>query len=156
MPPWWPGSIKGNSLPLAAHFSPAAWVGIVVAGSPATWQAVDVLHSDVIFLGIQGSVVALHAATGEIRWTVRLKGSDFVNVVLDGDNLYATTQGEIFCLDPQTGEGRWHNPLKGLGLGLISIAGAGLSASSALQLMAERRLREQQDSSAAAAIQVSH
>ena len=51
-----------------------------------------------------------------------MKGSDFVNVVLDGNQLYATTKGEIFCLDTATGQPRWHNKLTGMGTGLIVIA----------------------------------
>ncbi|MFN0112409.1 MAG: PQQ-binding-like beta-propeller repeat protein [Blastocatellia bacterium] len=75
-----------------------------------------------IYLGIKGAVIAINRATGEELWRTTLKGSDFVNIVLDGNQIYATTRGEIFCLDTQTGEPRWHNELKGLGLGLISIA----------------------------------
>jgi len=104
-------------------------------------------QSRIIYLGIKGSVIAIQAATGRQLWTVHLKGSAFVNVVLDGDNLYATTQGEIFCLDPQTGEGRWQNPLKGFGLGLISIAGENIAPNPAL-LSAEEEQRRQQQAAA--------
>ena len=75
-----------------------------------------------IYLGIKGAVIALNRSTGEEIWRTELKGSDFVNVILDGNQLYATTKGEIFCLDTATGEARWHNKLTGMGLGLISIA----------------------------------
>lgn len=77
---------------------------------------------DVIYLGIKGTVIALNRATGEELWQTKLKGSDFVNVILDGNQLYATTKGEIFCLSTKTGEPLWHNNLTGMGLGLISIA----------------------------------
>ncbi len=77
---------------------------------------------NIIYLGIKGNVVALNRATGEELWRTTLKGSDFVNVVLDGNQLYATTKGEIFCLDTATGEPRWHNKLTGMGTGLITIA----------------------------------
>jgi outer membrane protein assembly factor BamB len=80
------------------------------------------LALNIIYLGINGSVVALNRATGEELWRTTLKGSDFVNVVLDGNQLYATTKGEIFCLDTATGEPRWHNKLTGMGTGLITIA----------------------------------
>ena len=43
--------------------------------------------TDLIFIGIKGSVIAIEAATGRQCWSTHLKGSDFVNVVLDGDNL---------------------------------------------------------------------
>lgn len=99
-------------------------------------------QTKIIYLGIKGSVIALNAATGEPIWTVHLKSSDFVNVILDGDNLYATTQGEIFCLDPQTGEGRWHNKLKGFGLGLVSVAGEGIAVNPSLLQAEEKRRRD--------------
>jgi len=101
-------------------------------------------HSKIIYLGIKGSVIAMDAATGQQLWTVQLKSSDFVQVVLDGDNLYATTQGEIFCLDPKTGEGRWHNELKGFGLGLVSIAGECIAANPSLLETEKKRRRDQQ------------
>lgn len=80
------------------------------------------MASNVIYLGIKGTVVALNRTTGEELWRTALKGGDFVNVVLDDNQLYATTKGEIFCLNIKTGEPLWHNKLSGLGLGLITIA----------------------------------
>jgi len=77
---------------------------------------------NVIFIGIKGTVVALDRLTGEAVWVTGLKGSDFVNLVIDGDHLYATNKGEVFCLDPATGGIRWHNPLKGMKRGLVTIA----------------------------------
>jgi outer membrane protein assembly factor BamB len=78
--------------------------------------------SDLVFIGIQGSVVALNRATGEKVWATHLKGSDFVNVVVQDGTVLASCYGEIFCLDPFTGNACWHNPLKGFGLGLATIA----------------------------------
>jgi len=102
----------------------------------------------IIYLGVKGSVVAIDSATGQSIWSTSLKGAEFVNVVLDGNNLFATTRGEIFCLDPQGGGVRWHNPLKGYGLGLITIAGEGISQNATLA--AEKILRDQQQAAAAA------
>lgn len=100
--------------------------------------------SKIIYLGIKGSVIALDSGTGQQLWATHLKGSDFVNVVLDGDSLYAATYGEIFCLDPATGAGRWHNPLKGFGLGLVSVAAESISPSALLNVMQEKRRRDAQ------------
>src|SRR4051812_13828910 len=75
-----------------------------------------------LFVGIKGTALALHRATGHPIWQTPLTGSSFVYVILDGDDLFATTQGEVFCLDPATGQIRWNNPLKGFGLGIASIA----------------------------------
>ena len=103
------------------------------------------MASNAIYLGIKGTVVALNRATGEELWRTTLKGSDFVNVVLDGNQLYAATKGELFCLDTKTGEPRWHNNLTGMGLGLISIA----TTSGNQVLSAQEKL--QRDAAAAAA-----
>jgi outer membrane protein assembly factor BamB len=104
-------------------------------------------QSKFIYLGIKGSVIAVDAADGREVWAQKLKGSDFVNVVLDGNDLFATTHGEVFCLAPRTGKLRWHNPLKGYGWGLVSIAGAGVSENTLL-LLAEKR-RQEEDSATA-------
>ena len=103
-----------------------------------------------IYLGVKGSVVAVNSATGQPVWSTALKGTDFVNVVLDGSNLFATTRGEIFCLDPQGGGIRWHNPLKGYGLGLITIAGEGIGQSTPA-VTAEKRRRDEQQAAASSA-----
>ncbi|HZS04115.1 MAG TPA: PQQ-binding-like beta-propeller repeat protein [Blastocatellia bacterium] len=98
------------------------------------------LNTNLIFIGIKGTVVALDRATGEEVWRTIMKGSDFVNLVIDGENLYATTKGEIFCLDPSSGQLRWHNRLSGMGLGLVTIATP--SGNQAISL-AEKRRRDQ-------------
>ena len=103
-----------------------------------------------IYLGVKGSVVAVDSASGQMVWEANLKGTDFVNVVLDGNNLFATTRGEIFCLDPQGGGIRWHNPLKGYGLGLVTIAADGVAPNTAA-IAAEKRRRDQEQASSAAA-----
>ena len=106
--------------------------------------------SDLVFIGIKGSVIALHRVTGEQVWASQLKG-DFVNVVVNDGAILATCYGEVFCLDPLTGVALWHNPLKGFGRGLASIAtdqnpGSGLSP-----VLAEKRRRDEQAAAAAAA-----
>jgi outer membrane protein assembly factor BamB len=105
--------------------------------------------SKIIYLGVKGSVVAIDSATGQPVWSTSLKGAEFVNVVLDGDNLFVTTRGEIFCLDPQGGGIRWHNPLKGYGLGIITIAGEGITQNTSA-MTAEKRRRDQEQAAAAA------
>ena len=77
--------------------------------------------SDLIFIGIKGSVIALDRASGEQVWATHLKGYDFVNVLVENGTLFATCYGEVFCLNPLTGEGLWHNRLKGLGTGLVRV-----------------------------------
>ena len=102
-----------------------------------------------IYLGVQGSVIAVDRATGRKLWAAKLKGSDFVNVVLDDKNLYAATRGEIFCLDPGTGKIRWHNPLKGYGWGLLSIAGEGIGEN--LSALAGEKSRQEEEETSGSA-----
>lgn len=103
-------------------------------------------RQNVVFIGIKGTVAALDRATGEAVWMAELKGSDFVNLVIDDDNLYATTKGEIYCLNPANGELRWHNKLSGMGWGLVAIATT--NGGQAISL-AEKRRREQAAAAAA-------
>jgi hypothetical protein len=107
--------------------------------------------SELVFVGIKGSVVALRRTSGEQVWTAPLKGSEFVNLVLDSGRLFATCYGEIFCLDPLTGRQLWHNRLKGFGTGLATIAieesgGKGMPLS-----LAEQRRREEAAAAASSA-----
>ena len=106
--------------------------------------------SDLVFIGIKGSAVALDRATGQQVWATHLKGSDFVNVLLEDRAILASCCGEIFCLNALTGKGLWHNPLKGFGTGLATIAteagaGCGLTA-----VLAEKHRRDAAASAAAA------
>lgn len=107
--------------------------------------------SELVFVGIKGSVVALERATGEQVWATHLKGWDFVNVAVHNGEVLATCHGEIFCLDPLTGAGRWHNRLKGFGTGLATIATEGGGAAGHLTIMAEKRRRDEQQQAAATA-----
>jgi outer membrane protein assembly factor BamB len=100
-----------------------------------------------VFLGLNGSVIALDDTTGDHVWTTRLKGSDFVNLILNENKLYATTKGEIFCLDPGTGKILWQNPLRGMGHGLVCIAAPG----SQPNLTAAIKKKKNQDDVAATA-----
>jgi outer membrane protein assembly factor BamB len=103
-------------------------------------------NNSFLFIGIKGTVLALDRATGAEVWVAALKGSDFVNLALEGGDLYATTKGEIFCLDPATGAVRWSNPLRGYGWGLISIASAGGGQTI---LMREKQRRDEEAAAAA-------
>ena len=104
--------------------------------------------SDLVFIGIKGSVIALNRATGQQVWATHLKGSDFVNVVLDDDAVLASCYGEIFCLDPLTGDARWQNPLKGLGIRLATIAVEHNPGGGNAPVIAEKRRREEEAAAA--------
>jgi outer membrane protein assembly factor BamB len=104
--------------------------------------------SELLFIGIRGTVLALHRRNGQVIWETTLKGYDFVNLVLDGNDLLATSKGEISNLDPATGRIRWTNPLRGYGYGMICIATEGQSQA---LLAAEAASRQAAADSAATA-----
>jgi outer membrane protein assembly factor BamB len=106
--------------------------------------------SDLVFIGIKGSVVALNRATGGQVWATHLRGSGFVNVVLQNEAVLASCDGEMFCLDPLTGNARWHNPLTGFGMGLATIATELNPGSGNAPVLAEKRRRDEEADSAAA------
>ncbi len=70
-----------------------------------------------IFVGLNGYVLALHRESGEIVWSNNELHGGYVTLLLDGDRLIVSTNGYLYCLDPLTGKVRWHNPLKGYGQG---------------------------------------
>ncbi len=73
-----------------------------------------------IFVGFNSRVVALHRDSGELIWQWRIpRGLGFVMLVLDGDRLVASV---TYCLDPATGNQLWFNELFGLGTGVASLA----------------------------------
>jgi outer membrane protein assembly factor BamB len=106
--------------------------------------------SDLVFIGIKGSVVALDRASGLQVWSTHLKGSDFVNVALYGEIVLASCCGEIFCLDPFSGKALWHNPLKGFGLGLATIATDYTPGMTNAAVLAQKQRSDQEAASAAA------
>lgn len=108
--------------------------------------------SDLIFIGIRGSVVALNRATGRQVWATHLKGSDFVSILVEPDLILASCYGEIFCLEPHTGNALWHNPLKGFGRGLATIATIRNPEDRNTPASAEKRRRDQEAASSAAVV----
>ena len=98
--------------------------------------------SDLVFIGIKGSVVALNRVTGQQVWATHLKGMDFVNAVLEEGVVIASCCGEVFCLDALIGSGRWHNPLKGFGRGLATIATEGHPGTGTEPVLAEKQRRD--------------
>ena len=108
--------------------------------------------AQLVFIGIKGLVVALNRATGQQVWTTHLKGSDFVNVVLQDGAVLASCYGEIFCLDPLTGAGLWQNPLKGFGRGLATIATEHNLGSDIAPVLAEQRRRDEEAGASAVVV----
>jgi outer membrane protein assembly factor BamB len=105
--------------------------------------------SNVVYIGIQGAVLALGRASGTEVWRTHLKGSDFVNLLVDGEQIFASTSGEMFCLSRFDGEILWNNRLKGLGHGLVTIVTE--TSSPQLAAMRQKIMRDEQAASQAAA-----
>jgi outer membrane protein assembly factor BamB len=105
--------------------------------------------SDLVFIGIKGSVVALNRATGQQVWATHLKGWSFVNVVVEDGRVLASCNGEIFCLDPFAGNALWHNALKGLGTGLATMATQSNPGSGNAPVLAEKHFRNEQAAASA-------
>jgi outer membrane protein assembly factor BamB len=108
--------------------------------------------TELVFVGIKGSVVALDRATGQQAWATHLKGSDFVNVVLEEGAVLASCCGEIFCLDPLKGNALWHNPLKGFGRELATIATEHNPGAGNAPVLAHKYRRDAAASAAAASV----
>jgi hypothetical protein len=108
--------------------------------------------SELVFVGIKGSVVALNQATGQQVWATHLKGSDFANVVLENGAILASCHGEIFCLDALTGDALWHNPLKGFGTGLATIATEHNPGDCNAPVLAEKRRRDEEAAASGAVV----
>lgn len=101
-----------------------------------------------VVVGIRGSVLALNRQSGEIVWKTRLRGADFVNVLLDRDRIHASTCGEVVCLGATAGRLPWHNRLKGLGTGLTTLAVHDGLRPGVAAALAEKRRRDESDSAA--------
>ena len=106
--------------------------------------------SDLVFIGIKGSVLALDRATGQQVWATHLKGFDFVNVIVQDGAVLASCYGEIFCLNLVTGDALWHNPLKGFGRGLATIATEHNPEDGNAPVLAEKRRRDEAAAASAA------
>jgi len=80
--------------------------------------------SNIVVVGIKGTVLAIDRDTGETLWATALKGSDFVSVSVEGADVFAGSKGRLYRLDAASGEIRWCNELPGFGWGIVSIAGS--------------------------------
>jgi outer membrane protein assembly factor BamB len=108
--------------------------------------------SDLLFIGIKGSVLAIDRVTGQQVWATHLKGFDFVNVLLENGAVLASCCGEIFCLDPLSGNALWHNPLKGFGRGLATISTEHNPGTGNAPVLAEKQRRDAQAAASAAVV----
>jgi hypothetical protein len=78
---------------------------------------------DMVFVALNGRVVALDRESGEMLWQwAAPKSGGYMTLLPDRDRLVVSAGGYIYCLDPGTGQQRWHNPLTGFGFGVAALA----------------------------------
>ncbi|HEY8895669.1 MAG TPA: PQQ-binding-like beta-propeller repeat protein [Niastella sp.] len=90
------------------------------------------MQKDLLIIGCNGFVSAIHANNGEELWRTRLRegllggsrGSD-VSVLIDGDQIYAGCHGRIYALRTADGQILWSNDLKGMGFNEVALARQG-------------------------------
>jgi outer membrane protein assembly factor BamB len=77
---------------------------------------------EMVFVGLNGQVVALDRDSGRVRWKWQSpKGGGYMTLLPDRDRLVVSAGGYIYCLDPATGKQIWNNPLTGFGCGVASL-----------------------------------
>ena len=90
------------------------------------------MQNDLLIIGCNGFVSAIHANNGEELWRTKLRegllggsrGSD-VSVLIDGDQVYAGCHGRIYALRTSDGQILWSNDLKGMGFNEVALARQG-------------------------------
>jgi len=90
------------------------------------------MQKDLLIIGCNGFVSAIHANNGEELWRTKLRegllggsrGSD-VSVLIDGDQIYAGCHGRIYALRTADGQILWSNDLKGMGFNEVALARQG-------------------------------
>lgn len=102
---------------------------------------------DLIFVGFNGRVLALHRDTGQIVWEWQPNHSwwgvaGFVTQLLDGDRLVISVSGYVYCLDALTGQQLWFNETKGHGTGTATLTSMRGGSSHDLLVMAADRARQ--------------
>ena len=78
--------------------------------------------SNVVYLGVKGSVVAIDKRTGRELWRTHLNGSSLTTLMVDEDVILAYTRGHLYGINPESGRQIWHNKLPGLGHGFAALA----------------------------------
>lgn len=92
------------------------------------------MQKDILIIGCNGYVSAVHANTGEELWRTKLRdgmlggsrGSD-VSVLIEDNQVFAGCSGRIYALRATDGEILWSNDLKGMGYNEVSLARQGTS-----------------------------
>lgn len=92
------------------------------------------MQKDVLIIGCNGYVVAVHTGSGEEMWRVKLRpgvlggsrGSD-VSVLINDNRVYAGCNGRIYAIDSASGTMLWENDLSGIGFNEVALAMQGIN-----------------------------
>ena len=86
------------------------------------------ISEDMVFVALNGRVVALDRDSGELLWQWNAPKSGgsavggYMTLLPDRDRLVVSAGGYIYCLDALTGDELWDNPLTGFGVGVAALA----------------------------------
>jgi hypothetical protein len=81
---------------------------------------------DMVFVALNGRVVALDWEAGHIHWQWQApKSGSYMTLLPDRDRLVVSAGGYLYCLDAATGQQLWENPLTGFGCGVAALATVG-------------------------------
>jgi outer membrane protein assembly factor BamB len=84
------------------------------------------MSTEILYLGVRGTVAALDPVSGRTLWQTRLVGkfnsAQFVTLLVRHGYVYAHTGGKAYCVDAKNGRILWCNELPGLGYGIASLA----------------------------------
>jgi outer membrane protein assembly factor BamB len=101
-----------------------------------------------LFLGLNGRVAALHRDSGEIIWEWTAKDPDkhravggYMTLLMDQGQLFVSANGYTYRLDPLTGAEQWANPLRGWGFGPAALATS--TAASSQQVLTAAAAQQQ-------------
>jgi len=87
--------------------------------------------SEIVYIGAKAHVAAVNKHDGKLLWKtkltggLKLSGSGFVTVLVEGQRVYAYTYGSLYCLDAANGEKLFTCEVAGLGRGIAMLATLG-------------------------------
>lgn len=94
---------------------------------------------DLVFVGFNSRVAALHKETGTIVWQWRAskpRQGGYVTILHESGLLIIAVSGYMYGLNPETGEQLWYNEMSGFGTGVTSLATIAQSTTSQEQAAA--------------------
>ena len=82
------------------------------------------IEENMIIVGLEASIVALHPKTGEICWhnEMSLGGHSWVALAVSPNYVFASASAKkIFCIDKKTGDTMWASQTTGMGRATLMV-----------------------------------